>query len=93
MDLDIIKNGRPLGLPYHRPMKGEGKMDKYRIQDKANVNYHGKKTTFKIFEYSSTHKGYLYRGAYFAKGYNATDRQCMVAFQNEIDSESDNTNF
>lgn len=49
-----------------------------RINDKGNFHFGGKKTSFKLFRYSTTAGGFVFAGQYYAPGWNLTDEQCAA---------------
>jgi len=55
-------------------------MSKYRVENKSNVNFAGKKTSYQIFEYDEYQNAYIYAGSGFASGHNASDSDCIEDF-------------
>jgi hypothetical protein len=55
-------------------------MDKYRVENKNNVNFAGKKTSYKIFIYNESQRAYVYAGSGYAAGHNASDDDCIEDF-------------
>ena len=62
-------------------------MSKYRIENKENVNFNGRKTSFKVYEKIESSRGFVYAGNYFAKGSNATDEECTSCYIEESSEE------
>lgn len=53
--------------------------DDYRIKGKENVNCHGPKTTFALYEFDDEKGAYVYQGLYGANGWDASDEACIDA--------------
>lgn len=58
-------------------------MSTYRIEDKADVHFNGKKTSYKIFELEDG--DYHCIGSGFACGWNASDSKCIADFNESLE--------
>ena len=56
-------------------------MDKgFLVCEKNNVFHGGKKTTFKIYEWSNGRRAWVFSGTFSVDRWNATDEQCVNSF-------------
>ena len=61
----------------------------YRIEDKENVHYSGKKTSFTIFAMEDGEDSYMHQGKFFARDWDRTDEQCIRHYCTEaLESET-----
>ena len=59
----------------------------YRVQDKENVHYSGRKTGFTLFE--RVGRNYVYVGKFYTSGWDRTDEQCIAAALRQLDGEQE----
>jgi len=57
-------------------------IDNYRIENKEHVNYHGRKTSFKLFERNGD--SFIYIGNFVVNGQYLSDEKCIVGALKQI---------
>ena len=56
----------------------------FRVDDKRNVHYNGRKTAFKLFRRDGDR--FLFSGEYTARGWNASDERCISEAHAKMDA-------